>query len=60
MAIDAVLAGIVARSAGAGGRRVVAVFGAFLAIDLTFLSANALKMFAGGWFPLVLAPRCSS
>ena len=34
---------------------VVAVFGAFLAIDLTFLSANALKMFAGGWFPLVMA-----
>jgi KUP system potassium uptake protein len=56
MAIDAVLAGIVARS-GWGWRPllVVAVFGAFLAIDLTFLSANALKMFAGGWFPLVMA-----
>ena len=56
MAIDAVLAGIVARS-GWGWRPAlaVAVFGAFLAVDLTFLSANALKMFAGGWFPLVMA-----
>jgi KUP system potassium uptake protein len=56
MAIDAVLAGIVAHS-GWGWRPalVVAVFGAFLAVDLTFLSANALKIFAGGWFPIVLA-----
>ena len=56
MAIDAVLAGIVAHS-GWGWRPalVVAVFGAFLAIDLTFLSANALKIFAGGWVPIVLA-----
>jgi KUP system potassium uptake protein len=56
MAIDAVLAGVVAHN-GWGWRPplVVAVFGAFLAIDLTFLSANALKMFAGGWFPLVMA-----
>jgi KUP system potassium uptake protein len=56
MAIDAVLAGIVALN-GWGWRPalVIAVFGAFLAVDLTFVSANALKMFAGGWFPLVLA-----
>jgi KUP system potassium uptake protein len=56
MAIDAVLAGIVAHG-GWGWRPplVVAVFGAFLAIDLTFFSANALKLFAGGWFPLVMA-----
>jgi KUP system potassium uptake protein len=56
MAIDAVLAGIVARN-GWGWRPalVILVFGTFLAIDLTFLSANALKMFAGGWFPLVMA-----
>jgi KUP system potassium uptake protein len=56
MAIDAVLAGIVAHS-GWGWRPalVVAVFGAFLAVDLTFLSANALKIFAGGWVPIVLA-----
>ncbi|MGH6897189.1 MAG: potassium transporter Kup [Geminicoccaceae bacterium] len=56
MAITAVLAGIVARSRwGWPVALVVAVFGAFLAIDLTFLSANALKIFAGGWFPIVLA-----
>ena len=56
MAITAVLAGLVARSRwGWPTALVVAVFGAFLAIDLTFLSANALKIFAGGWFPIVLA-----
>ncbi len=56
MAIDAVLAGIVAHNGwGWKPALVIAVFGAFLVIDLTFLSANALKMFAGGWFPLVMA-----
>lgn len=56
MAITAVLAGIVARSHwGWPLALVVAVFGAFLAVDLTFLSANALKIFAGGWFPIALA-----
>jgi KUP system potassium uptake protein len=55
MAIDAVLAGIVARRRwGWPLALVLAVFGAFLAIDLTFLSANSLKMFAGGWFPIAL------
>jgi len=29
--------------------------GAFLAFDLLFFSANALKIASGGWFPLVLA-----
>jgi KUP system potassium uptake protein len=56
MAITAVLAGIVARSRwGWPLPIVVMLFGAFLAIDLTFLSANALKIFAGGWFPILLA-----
>ena len=56
MAIDAVLAGIVAHNVwGWRPALVVAVFGAFLAIDLSFLSANALKILAGGWFPIVLA-----
>jgi KUP system potassium uptake protein len=56
MAIDAVLAGSVAHS-GWGWRPglAVAVFGAFLAVDLVFLSANGLKILAGGWFPLVMA-----
>jgi len=31
------------------------VAGGFLAIDLLFFSANALKIAHGGWFPLVLA-----
>ena len=56
MATTTVLAGIVARSHWRWPPAlVVAVFGAFLAVDLTFLSANALKVFAGGWFPLALA-----
>jgi KUP system potassium uptake protein len=29
--------------------------GGFLAVDLLFFSANALKIASGGWFPLVLA-----
>jgi KUP system potassium uptake protein len=56
MAITAVLAGIVAHSRWGWPPALVAVvFGAFLAVDLTFLSANALKIFAGGWFPIALA-----
>jgi KUP system potassium uptake protein len=56
MAIDSVLAGIVARSHWRwSSALVVVVFGMFLAVDLTFLSANALKILAGGWFPLALA-----
>ena len=56
MAITTVLAGMVARQRwGWPTAIVVLVFGAFLAIDLTFLSANALKIAAGGWFPIVLA-----
>jgi KUP system potassium uptake protein len=33
----------------------VPVFGAFLFIDLVFFSANLLKIFEGGWFPIVVA-----
>jgi KUP system potassium uptake protein len=56
MATTTVLAGIVARSRwGWPPALVVAVFGALLAMDLTFLSANALKIFAGGWLPIALA-----
>lgn len=32
----------------------IAATGFFLVIDATFLSANALKLFHGGWFPLML------
>ncbi|HTQ12568.1 MAG TPA: potassium transporter Kup [Rhizomicrobium sp.] len=34
---------------------VIAVFGFFGLIDLTFLSANALKVVEGGWLPLAVA-----
>jgi len=31
------------------------LFGAFLVIDLVFFSANTLKFFEGGWFPIMVA-----
>jgi KUP system potassium uptake protein len=31
-----------------------AATGSFLIVDITFFSANALKLFHGGWFPLLL------
>jgi KUP system potassium uptake protein len=55
MAITSVLAGIVAHSRWGWPRPLVlALFGAFLAVDLAFLFSNSLKVFAGGWFPIVL------
>jgi KUP system potassium uptake protein len=33
----------------------IAATGAFLVVDIAFFSANALKFFQGGWFPLALA-----
>ena len=33
----------------------VPVFGLFALVDLTFLSANMLKIAEGGWFPIVVA-----
>lgn len=35
--------------------RVLAVAGSFLIVDITFLSANILKIEDGGWVPLVIA-----
>jgi KUP system potassium uptake protein len=34
---------------------VAAVNGFFLVVDLVFVAANAIKLFEGGWFPLLLA-----
>jgi len=34
---------------------VIAVFGLFMLVDLTFLSANTLKVMEGGWMPLAVA-----
>jgi KUP system potassium uptake protein len=55
MAIDTILAVVVARALwGWGWVRAVTVAGFFLVIDLSFFSANALKIPQGGWFPLVV------
>jgi KUP system potassium uptake protein len=55
MVITSGLAFIYMRSIGwslplAGG-----LFGFFLLVDLTFLSANLLKIVQGGWFPILVA-----
>jgi KUP system potassium uptake protein len=55
MVITSVLAFIYMRSIGwslwlAGG-----VFGFFFLVDLTFLSANLLKIIEGGWVPVMIA-----
>ncbi|MFZ4536398.1 potassium transporter Kup [Propionivibrio sp.] len=53
MVITSVLATFVAcKSWGWGWGRSVALFSAFLAVELTFLFANVLKIPDGGWFPL--------
>ncbi|MCJ2129569.1 potassium transporter Kup [Methylobacterium sp. E-045] len=55
MAITTLLAALVALKWGYNPIAVFAVNGFFLAIDLVFLGANSVKLFEGGWFPLVLA-----
>jgi KUP system potassium uptake protein len=55
MAIDTILAVVVVHSLwGWGWLRAGLVAAFFLAVDLSFFSANALKIFQGGWFPLVV------
>ena len=55
MAITTVLAALVALHWGYHPILIVAVNGVFLIVDLIFVSANATKLFEGGWFPLLLA-----
>jgi KUP system potassium uptake protein len=55
MAITTVLAALVALQWGFPLWMVAAVNGGFLVIDLTFVAANSIKLFEGGWFPLLLA-----
>ena len=55
MAITTFLAALVAIQWGFNPLLVIAVNGCFLIIDLIFFSANSLKLFEGGWFPLLLA-----
>jgi KUP system potassium uptake protein len=55
MAITTLLAALVALQWGYNPVLVTVVNGFFLLIDLIFFSANSLKFFEGGWFPLLLA-----
>ena len=55
MVITSILATIVAaRVWNWGWIRAALLFSCFLAVELTFLFANALKIPDGGWFPLVM------
>ena len=55
MAITTGLAFIYMRSQGWSLIVAVPLFGFFAVVDLTFLSANLLKIMEGGWFPIVIA-----
>jgi KUP system potassium uptake protein len=55
MVITSALAFVYMRSIGWSLLLAGAVFGFFLVIDLVFLSANLLKIMAGGWFPVLVA-----
>src|SRR5262245_50534508 len=55
MAITTLLAALVAIQWGYSPWLVVTVNGFFLVIDVIFFSANSIKLFEGGWFPLLLA-----
>jgi KUP system potassium uptake protein len=56
MSIDCILAAIVARWIWGWNRWLsYLVFGAFLAVDLTFLASTTLKIPTGGWFTIALA-----
>jgi KUP system potassium uptake protein len=55
MALETVLAALVALQWGYHPLLVAAVNGVFLVTELIFVSANATKLREGGWFPLLLA-----
>jgi KUP system potassium uptake protein len=55
MAITTGLAFLYMRSGGWSLAVAIPVFAVFGIIDLTFLSANLLKIAEGGWFPVVVA-----
>jgi KUP system potassium uptake protein len=54
MAITTLLAALVAMQWGFNPFLVIAVNGAFLLVDLVFFAANSMKVFEGGWFPLLI------
>jgi KUP system potassium uptake protein len=55
MAITTLLAALVAIQWGYSPFIVIAVNGFFFIIDGVFFAANSVKLFEGGWFPLLLA-----
>ncbi|KNY22925.1 potassium transport protein Kup [Methylobacterium sp. ARG-1] len=55
MGITTLLAALIALRWGYNPILVFAANGFFLAIDALFFAANSVKLFEGGWFPLVLA-----
>jgi KUP system potassium uptake protein len=56
MAIDTILAAVVAATLWSWGRfAAIACAAAFLVVDLAFFGANAVKLFHGGWVPVVIA-----
>jgi KUP system potassium uptake protein len=55
MAITTGLAFLYMRSVGWSLALAVPLFALFAVVDLTFLSANLLKVAEGGWFPIVVA-----
>jgi KUP system potassium uptake protein len=55
MAVTTVLVALVALQWGFNPFLVAAVNGFLLLVELVFIAANATKLFAGGWFPLLMA-----
>ncbi|GLS18945.1 putative potassium transport system protein kup 3 [Labrys miyagiensis] len=55
MAITTLLAALVARQWGYNLFLVILVNGAFFIVDVIFVAANGIKLFEGGWYPLLLA-----
>ena len=56
MIISTALVALVAsRQWNWNGWTVLAIFGTFLIVDVSFFSANALKFVEGGWFPILVA-----
>jgi KUP system potassium uptake protein len=55
MAVTTILATLVALQWGYNPLLVAAVNGSLLIIEVVFVAANATKLFAGGWFPLLMA-----
>jgi len=60
MAITTLLAALVAIQWGYPPVIVIACNGFFFVIDVIFFAANSVKLFEGGWFPLLIAAQSHS